>query len=280
MRRLARTAAGAAVLLAAVAGAFHLPSAPLRLRPPPPTRVQAWRQQPTLESLTVERDRVAASLADIDRRMVEMQGPVVLPTDDVPASMDLEREQDYTYGYLSRSAGVYIDRDGSESGPPTGLIDIAQRNFLREVGELFRELKQSLLPRQVVRPGRVSSTESQLEYDVTAGPTAAVADNATVASDVRRAQLDSLVLSNEAVWTREEDRTQVAAPWTLKVPYYALCWVIDVAFDGRPLARFWFLETVARMPYLSYVSMLHLYETLGWWRRSAETKRVHFAEEW
>ena len=34
------------------------------------------------------------------------------------------------------------------------------------------------------------------------------------------------------------------------------------------------------MPYLSYVSMLHLYESLGWWRRSAETKRVHFAEEW
>ena len=26
--------------------------------------------------------------------------------------------------------------------------------------------------------------------------------------------------------------------------------------------------------------MLHLYESLGWWRRSAETKRVHFAEEW
>ncbi|EGB11649.1 hypothetical protein AURANDRAFT_21606, partial [Aureococcus anophagefferens] len=25
--------------------------------------------------------------------------------------------------------------------------------------------------------------------------------------------------------------------------------------------------------------MLHLYETLGWWRRSAEAKRVHFAQE-
>ena len=34
------------------------------------------------------------------------------------------------------------------------------------------------------------------------------------------------------------------------------------------------------MPYFSYISMLHLYETLGWWRRSAEAKRVHFAEEW
>jgi ubiquinol oxidase len=33
------------------------------------------------------------------------------------------------------------------------------------------------------------------------------------------------------------------------------------------------------MPYFSYIFMLHTYETLGWWRRSAEAKRVHFAEE-
>jgi ubiquinol oxidase len=26
--------------------------------------------------------------------------------------------------------------------------------------------------------------------------------------------------------------------------------------------------------------MLHLYETLGFWRRSADIKRIHFAEEW
>ena len=39
-------------------------------------------------------------------------------------------------------------------------------------------------------------------------------------------------------------------------------------------------ETVARIPYFSYIFMLHLYETLGWWRRSVEAKRVHFAEEY
>jgi hypothetical protein len=38
--------------------------------------------------------------------------------------------------------------------------------------------------------------------------------------------------------------------------------------------RFWFLETVARMPYFSYISMLHLYESLGWWRAGAELRRV------
>ena len=39
-------------------------------------------------------------------------------------------------------------------------------------------------------------------------------------------------------------------------------------------ARFWVLEVVARMPYFAYISMLHLYESLGWWRAGAELRRV------
>ena len=34
------------------------------------------------------------------------------------------------------------------------------------------------------------------------------------------------------------------------------------------------LEVVARMPYFAYISMLHLYESLGWWRAGAELRRV------
>ncbi|GMI21495.1 hypothetical protein TeGR_g12121 [Tetraparma gracilis] len=43
--------------------------------------------------------------------------------------------------------------------------------------------------------------------------------------------------------------------------------------------RFFALETIARMPYFAYTSMLHLYETLGWWRRHDYIK-LHFAEAW
>jgi hypothetical protein len=43
-------------------------------------------------------------------------------------------------------------------------------------------------------------------------------------------------------------------PLVLLVCYKNLC---------RPIQRFWFLETVARMPYFSYISCIHLYETLG-----------------
>ncbi|MDX1976124.1 MAG: alternative oxidase [Pseudanabaenaceae cyanobacterium bins.68] len=55
--------------------------------------------------------------------------------------------------------------------------------------------------------------------------------------------------------------------------------VIDVVYKSRPIPRFYVLETVARVPYFAYLSVLHLYETLGW-RRKADWMRVHFAESW
>jgi len=48
---------------------------------------------------------------------------------------------------------------------------------------------------------------------------------------------------------------------------------------SRAYARFYALETIARMPYFSYLSVLHLYETLGWFRR-ANYLKLHFAESW
>ncbi len=44
--------------------------------------------------------------------------------------------------------------------------------------------------------------------------------------------------------------------------------------------KFWVLETVARIPYFAYISILHLYESLGFWRAGAELRKIHFAEEW
>ena len=58
-----------------------------------------------------------------------------------------------------------------------------------------------------------------------------------------------------------------------------LCVILDVWFpENRPIQRFWLLETVARMPYFSYNSMLTLYEILGWWRKSSDLRKVHFAK--
>lgn len=94
-----------------------------------------------------------------------------------------------------------------------------------------------------------------------------------------REKLRNLTLDSAAIWEREERYNDVEAPLILNIPYLAVCYLLDYAFEGRYVpARFYLLETVARMPYFSYISMLHLYETLGWWRRSVDVKRIHFAE--
>lgn len=58
-----------------------------------------------------------------------------------------------------------------------------------------------------------------------------------------------------------------------------LVFVINKVYANRPYPRFYVLETVARIPYFSYLSVLHLYETLGLWRK-ADWLKIHFAESW
>ncbi|KAL5700070.1 ubiquinol oxidase (non-electrogenic) [Ranunculus cassubicifolius] len=55
--------------------------------------------------------------------------------------------------------------------------------------------------------------------------------------------------------------------------------ILDVFYRDRDYARFFVLETIARVPYFAFMSVLHLYETCGWWRR-ADYLQVHFAESW
>ncbi|KAH9311851.1 hypothetical protein KI387_026886, partial [Taxus chinensis] len=55
--------------------------------------------------------------------------------------------------------------------------------------------------------------------------------------------------------------------------------VLDAFYSERHYARFYVLETIARVPYFAFVSVLHMYESFGWWRR-ADYLKVHFAEGW
>ncbi|KAM7265471.1 hypothetical protein ACFE04_003154 [Oxalis oulophora] len=55
--------------------------------------------------------------------------------------------------------------------------------------------------------------------------------------------------------------------------------VLDALYHDRDYARFFVLETIARVPYFSFISVLHMYESFGWWRR-ADYLKVHFAESW
>jgi ubiquinol oxidase len=169
------------------------------------------------------------------------------------------------YGYTSRSEGCksepiksnYLDDDDDVRfegyGPPGNVLSLGSRQFVRNLRAMIGE------------------------YNDEASDGVALS-NAQI--DLQR-RLRDLTLNSTAIWERERKRGPKVAPYVIKVPYYALCYLLDVVFEGRYVfGRFFLLETVARMPYFSYITMLHLYETLGFWRRSADVKRIHFAEEW
>lgn len=92
--------------------------------------------------------------------------------------------------------------------------------------------------------------------------------------------LTTLTLDDAQVAAREHTRPPIPAAWPIKTAFDVLCWLLDVLYAGRPIQRFWVLETVARVPYFAFLSVLHLYESLGWWRNATELKHVHFAEVW
>lgn len=55
--------------------------------------------------------------------------------------------------------------------------------------------------------------------------------------------------------------------------------VLHYLYRDRSYPHFFVLETVARVPYFAFLSVLHLYESMGGWRK-ADWLRVHFAQSW
>ena len=45
------------------------------------------------------------------------------------------------------------------------------------------------------------------------------------------------------------------------------------------MQSFYFLESISRVPYFSFMNVIHLHESFGWWRAS-ELRKIHFAQEW
>mmetsp|Transcript_19011 Transcript_19011/g.43573 ORF Transcript_19011/g.43573 Transcript_19011/m.43573 type:complete len:600 (+) Transcript_19011:241-2040(+) len=166
------------------------------------------------------------------------------------------------YGFISRSEGCRVENLSNEYlsedlrfedyGPPGNVWELGSQQFMRNLRAMVGEYRD-----EVDNP---ALTPRQKEL---------------------QAKLGQLTLNSTAIWERERARGEVVAPLVIKFPYYALCFLLDVVFEGRnAFSRFFLLETVARMPYFSYITMLHLYESLGFWRRSSDIKRIHFAEEW
>ena len=170
------------------------------------------------------------------------------------------------YGFVSRSEGASFGKlnggfpVGEANvnsapfegyGPPANIWSLASQQFLRNLNAIFGEYKDE-------GDGLMTLQRKEL-----------------------REKLEQLTLNSTAIWEREMAPGPIEAPLILKIPYISLCYLLDDVFEGHYVfGRFFLLETVARMPYFSYITMLHLYETLGFWRRSSDVKRIHFAEEW
>jgi len=213
------------------------------------------------------------------------------------------------YGYRSGVGRMYQSADGTI---PVSGFELAWENFRVELASLRRSVRgdeyarvsganppQSLPGKALYKLGGLvvqglaaldqSLEAAKLLPKLEATPEAPDVidpDTGEVKSEFSRVRLmlQQLTLSNKAVSEREHIREssggKVETTWYIRLLYDAVCLMLDLVYNNRPIQRFWFLETVARMPYFSYISCIHLYETLGWWRAAAELRKIHFAEEW
>lgn len=208
-----------------------------------------------IRSLTEQYDEPDETVKSL-RRLLARQEADMKTTEKLLQSLEDAKEFDYEdaeknlpmsaapiimgfdYGFVSRSEGAGYsefkgDLPGYEHGPPGNVWKLGWAQFWRNLdamkGEYKDEPDMHLTPRQ---------RELHL-------------------------QLESLTLDSNEIWKREEE-TGIEGPWIIKGPYLLLCWLLDVLFEGKYVfSRFFLLETVARMPYFSYIAMIHFYETLG-----------------
>jgi len=264
----------------------------------PPAAIKDWPAPWSLyevarpDSLETMRPGASGPVPDARLRLQRRRERLLTELKSVEAAIAENKETPATawqpakdYSYLAKSAGRYTD--DLPAGPPMNALKLGIANFKRE----FRELVFTITGKEVADSKPVDFydsfedvlAESQVLAESDMGlkmPGDGAPEYVDWQTQSVRNQLKQLTLSNAKVWEREERREQIRSPFILKGPYLLLCVMIDVVFENKPIERFWFLENVARMPYLSYVSMLHLYESLGWWRRGARVKQIHFAEEW
>lgn len=205
------------------------------------------------------------------------------------------------YGFRSGSGRLYSEHYGETPG---SVWDLAKSNFEQELemlrqytrfnnGISIKEGEPSNLVQKVVSSVGSSFTTAMGNLDL-------ALEKAGVLSELKRPapksdfvsqewneisdKLSQLKLDNHAVEMMEKAREArdgpLVTPLWVKAPFLALCWTLDVLYEGKPIQKFWVLETVARIPYFAYISILHLYESVGFWRAGAELRKIHFAEEW
>lgn len=175
----------------------------------------------------------------------------------------------FDYGFVGRSDGVPPTLKGGVEelankypGPPPNLWKLGTTQFIRNLKAILGEYSDE--PETLLTPQQVEMQE----------------------------KLNQLTLNSTQIWEREEALGPILAPWIIKLPYLAVCYLLDVVFEHRYVPSRFFLrkwdsppvlrsllnkpgltsplfsclmfitphaiavETVARMPYFSYSKYL------------------------
>ncbi|GAX78356.1 hypothetical protein CEUSTIGMA_g5798.t1 [Chlamydomonas eustigma] len=203
------------------------------------------------------------------------------------------------YGFRSGSGRLYMEHYGET---PKGVLDLAKSNFQQELLQMRQYVRfgvgnssqtpNGAIPQVTFKMGTaINSVFKQMDEfleSVSVLPKLEQpekkAEELTEEWEEIREKLTKLKLDNQAIVEVEKARAargeELYTPFWVKLPFLFLCLVLDVLYEGKPIQKFWVLETVARIPYFAYISILHLYESIGFWRAGAELRKIHFAEEW
>jgi Alternative oxidase len=156
---------------------------------------------------------------------------------------------------------------------PVTRADILQHSHPRQQQ---REQQQEFL--FVLRANNNESNEesssSSVRTAVTAAPMRPPPPPTTTqfASAVaRRSDLD------KGVAAQMDDKIFTFNKVLIDTIYELICFIYPVRGNDRDFARFFVLETVARVPYFAYLSVLHLRETFGE-RGLGDRMRTHYSE--
>jgi len=145
----------------------------------------------------------------------------------------------------------------------------------------FMPSKPALKKRLNYRPSfSLKNTEDDDDADAAAGVTTfKQPDSIDINGGVMRekAPIAAVVKSDAPKPVMMDERIFKFNKILIDSVYNVICFLYPVKGNDRDFARFFVLETVARVPYFAYLSVLHLQETFGT-RDLDETMRTHYAE--